>query len=114
MPGLLAMAAMQLPALQIALRRWVPIMFRAPAHSLTDVHGMQVKQTETGWDIDARLLLYADAIKRTELLAGLKPSMPPAKATVASEGPVTSSPCVADDLNCQDGLPKGLHVKTRY
>ena len=74
---------------------------------------MQAKQTETGWDIDARLLLYADAIKRTELLAGLKSSMPPAKATAASEGPATSSPCVADDLNCQDGLPKGLHVKTR-
>ena len=29
---------------------------------------LQAKQQETGWDIDARLLLYADAIKRTEIL----------------------------------------------
>lgn len=26
----------------------------------------------------------------------------------------SSDPAVADSLNCQDGMPKGLHVKTRY
>lgn len=29
-------------------------------------HLLQAKQKECGWDIDARLLMYADAIKRTE------------------------------------------------
>ena len=73
---------------------------------------LQAKQQETGWDIDARLLLYADAIKRTEILtkkstsAGHHSSPPDTKQT-------SSDPAVADSLNCQDGMPKGLHIKTR-
>lgn len=73
----------------------------------------QAKQKATGWEIDARLLLYADAIKRTEMLIQ--------KTARLAQGPpaldnrqTNSDPAVADSLNCQDRLPKGLHVKTRW
>lgn len=74
---------------------------------------MQAKQKETGWDIDARLLLYADAIKRTELRAFSKKAASPAQELPASDCQPTGSPAVADSLNCRDGMPKGLHIKTR-
>jgi len=81
-------------------------------HAYQAVSVAQAKQQETGWDIDARLLLYADAIKRTEMLtskfasAGQPSPSPDTKQT-------SSDPAVADSLNCQDGMPKGLHIKTR-
>ena len=74
---------------------------------------LQAKQQETGWDIDARLLLYADAIKRTEMLT--KKTTSTAQQPPCLDNKQTSSdPAVADSLNCQDGMPKGLHIKTRY
>ena len=73
---------------------------------------LQAKQRETGWDVDARLLLYADAIKRTEMLtqkSALTAQQPPPLDSKQT----SSDPSVADSLNCQDGMPKGLHIKTR-
>ena len=73
----------------------------------------QAKQKETGWEIDARLLLYADAIKRTEMLIQRTARL--AQGPPALDNRQTNSdPAVADSLNCQDRLPKGLHVKTRW
>ncbi len=81
-------------------------------HAYHAVSVAQAKQQETGWDIDARLLLYADAIKRTEMLtrqsASAEQHSPPPDTKQTS-----SDPAVADSLNCQDGMPKGLHIKTR-
>ena len=49
---------------------------------------MQAKQKETGHDIDARLLMYADAIERTQLRAFSSSSCDAAAANKdASEGP---------------------------
>lgn len=81
-------------------------------HDQCVTSALQAKQQETGWDIDARLLLYADAIKRTELLT--QKSASTAQQPPAPDSKQTSSdPSVADSLNCQDGMPKGLHIKTR-
>lgn len=75
---------------------------------------MQAKQKETGWDIDARLLLYADAIKRTEMLTGRSASAPhPQPSDAAHARHHTEGLALADSLNCQDGMPTGLHIKTR-
>lgn len=77
---------------------------------------MQAKQKQTGWDIDARLLLYADAIKRTEMLTGRSASASPAQpsgAAHASHQTAGSAHADTDTPNCQDGMPTGLHIKTR-
>lgn len=71
---------------------------------------VQAKQKESGWDIDARLLMYADAIKRTEQRVFT------AAASAAAE---KESPVAKDDISVSKprtveldhGFPQ-LHIKT--
>lgn len=69
---------------------------------------MQAKQKETGWDVDARLLMYADAIKRTAQRAFAQEGTPEDIA-IADSAAATSAHA---DEPLASGLPK-LHIKTR-
>ncbi|KAK9904925.1 hypothetical protein WJX75_005725 [Coccomyxa subellipsoidea] len=81
-------------------------VFLLPYDGLYDA--LLAKQKETGWDVDARLLMYADAIKRT------------AQRAFAPEGTrediATADPTAALSLQSEEdvdsGLPR-LHIKTR-
>lgn len=70
---------------------------------------VQEKQRETGWDVDARLMMYADAIKRAAMIA-FAPQGTPAGSAAATASSAAHQPGHHEDIGT--GLPK-LHIKTR-
>ena len=69
---------------------------------------MQAKQKETGWDVDARLLMYADAIKRTAQHA----FAPEGTREDIATADLTAALSLQSEEDVDSGLPR-LHIKTR-
>ncbi|CAL8464276.1 g3811 [Coccomyxa elongata] len=84
-------------------------VFLLPYDGLYDA--LLAKQKETGWDVDARLLMYADAIKRTaQRTFALREGTPAADVAAATADAASTAQQPHQDMG--SGMPH-LHVKTR-
>ncbi|BDA49861.1 probable ADP-sugar pyrophosphatase at N-terminal half [Coccomyxa sp. Obi] len=91
-------------------------VFLLPYDGLYDA--LLAKQKETGWDVDARLLMYADAIKRTaQRTFALQEGKPADVASVTADMAAATADVAATTTSpphqeMGSGMPN-LHVKTR-